>query len=438
MYTSGHEEIFRDALAMFKERDERAYFDNDELISAISYPDFPCGGIKIEGDVMVDRLRRCGELELGADLLLGNKETMGYQSHYGFYSLWHSMTIDPNMTVSKVAKNVIEYVMICCKLAFERKSMFWLGFALHIVMDSYSPAHVLRAPYKEKGSITTDLIAWIQSYDSDLSVEARTNVEEMRELIKTVVNWKKGPSELIESLPPKHRSAAKFILFDHLQRQETFRLIKTSGFSKTSSYGKEIGGSIMNFYYYPTQKGIFHSVNDLISRVKEASLYEPCVTDVHEILRMFARSKTLVVFLKDLDRLLTHKTYRVHPDCKDSETGFDIVSALARVKKTIRFAEAEDRKGVFRFKAFEIEIHHGDDEPRFSIPMIKQEGAKHVVVHKAFVFSRRKSVSPKTSSVLAYTFIKNGHDLGYPLSIRWNGIEYSGPVLVRVRMPPPF
>ena len=437
MYTTGHEQILRDAVALFEDPKERTYFASAELSSAVSYPDFPCGGIEIEGDVMVDRLRRCGELELGAELLLSDKESMGYQSHYGFYSLWHSMTIDPNMSVSKVAKNVVEYVVICCKLAYERKSLFWLGFALHIVMDSYSPAHVLRVPRdgRFQGFTTRDLVAWIRTFDSDLTTEARTNIEEMRSLIRTVVESKESVQKTLASVPAKHRPTASFILFDHLQRKETFGPTPT----RSDPARSDLAGSIMNFYYYPAQKGVFHNVHDLLSEVKKAGNYDPCVLDVHEILSLFTRSKSRSTFIKDLTHLLARSTYRLHPDCADSETGFDISSVLNPSRATLVF-EREDGGGEgtkFVLKSrisssksrLAIEILD-DVEGVFRLPMIKQDGSKYVVVYKTFKFAERKKASKESKTLLAYTFLKCGKELGFPLSIVWNGAEHTGAMFV--------
>ena len=104
-------------------------------MSAISYPDFPCGGIHIIDNEIVPKMRPCSLTELVVSLLF-KKLSLGYQSHNGLYALWHAMTFDPDKTVENIARNVTEYILICCKLAHEIKSYFWLGFALQIIMDS--------------------------------------------------------------------------------------------------------------------------------------------------------------------------------------------------------------------------------------------------------------------------------------------------------------
>ena len=82
MYTSGHVDILRAALAEFGSD----YFEDKEdwkvLKAALAYPDFPCGKIAIEGDQVVEHMQQCGVARLVASMFF-NKMSLGYQSRRG-------------------------------------------------------------------------------------------------------------------------------------------------------------------------------------------------------------------------------------------------------------------------------------------------------------------------------------------------------------------
>jgi hypothetical protein len=361
------------------------------------------------------------------------------------------MTIDPNMTVTKVVKNVVEYIIICCKLAFERKSMFWLGFALHIVMDSYSPAHVLR-----EGSYpdvrTSDLVAWVKSYDSETTIDARRNISNMRSIINTVVEGvaaKKSMKEILGSVKASQRTATMFVLFDHIQRIETFgKIVKRTPPPKVarSSSSSSNSRSIMNFYYYPMQTGLFHNTNDLILQVKNTGNYEPCVSDVCKLLTLYnthveknKKTPSMTQFLREVWRLLVTKTYRIHPECGEAETGFDIVSVIyPNVDSLEFFIRGDDPTFVFlrnvRNRATTTKIELIDpSEGVFGIPINRLKDSKNVVVQKKFRFSkvRASKKSDADASHMTYTFLKQGDSgLGFPVSMEWNGRVYESPSFI--------
>lgn len=478
MYTLGHEEILEDAMSRLagsgsgssSSDDDPIVFFGDErdhdvmtiLMSSISYPDFPCGSVKVVKGHLVDKLMPCSAFKLASSIVFGHKDTLGYQSHNGFYALWHSMTIDPNRTVANVAKNVVEYVMVCCKLAFERQSMFWLGFALHIIMDSYSPAHVLREgahPRIHQG----DLVTWVRSFDTDLSDDARSNLENVRALMRSVID-DASAGRSASAIVGKHRGttkkAAAFILFDHLQRQELLGIMKAAHKTSDMTATHQENRTILNFYYYPLQKGFFHSSFDFMSEVKKAGLYENCVEDVLAILHLFRTSMqgctqdgrgqdTMVerrmTFLLAVQNLLSNRTFKIHPECSDSETGFDITDVLYPSHASLEFNK--NSRGRGNRSEFTSSPNHsaitqtikmiGSSNGVFMIPMQKKLKADAEIEHKTFRFT----ASPPSSSLrshaeedtLIYNFIRTGTGthLGYPVSVKWKGVLYRHPVLLK-------
>ena len=388
MYTAGHLEILRDALKMYEKIHGSPYFSKDSqdekdekvLMASISFPDFPCGKVEVVGDRLVNKMHACNVVRLIANMLF-DELSLGYQSHNGFYSLWHAMSHDPDKSVSNIARNVAEYILICCKLAHEERSFFWLGFALHIVMDSYSPAHVLRQSSLKLGpDVERDVVTYLKMHDSELPEKEQRNVRDMRRLIADVaadVAAGRKYSDIVDEQAKhdrKMRNRVAFVIFDHVQREsfkaefgsitrrymrskktsKTSKSSKTSKTSKTSTTSKirstqavlrGFGGAtpiatptIMNFYYYPLQRGLFHRVHDRLAAVREAGLYPSVVHDVYKILALFkSSSRSKVRFITRVSDLLRDRTLAVHAECGDVETGFDISRLLYPVYRTQDF-----------------------------------------------------------------------------------------------------
>jgi hypothetical protein len=363
MYTSGHLEILDAALALVP--DFNSPEDIMNLRAALSYPDFPCGKVSVvqEGDgsqVLREDMSNCSLSRMALSLLF-KKLSFVYQSHNGFYAFWHAMSIDPDLSVANVAKNICEYVLICCRLAFVRRSMFWLGFALHILMDAYSPAHVLRelpqvylisksSPQHQKSEAARlrDLPTYVQLHDAKLGHRARRRIGRMRSIIEHVV---RGTSEgrpfldILKDQPPPYRNLTAFILFDHLQRQELpFRTTFDSPSIHRSGDGQAWKSPrIMNFYYYPKQSAFFHAMKDRLAAVRAAGLWEPCVQDAATLLKLYMDSinslnppNSQSEFLRGVYDLMRTRTLALHPDCIHAETGFPISTFMgSRAKKIL-------------------------------------------------------------------------------------------------------
>ena len=426
MYTSGHVEILRDALntAAFKIDDAS---DLETLVKAVSYPDFPCGKIEIVGsDVVVDRMESCGFVKLALSLMF-DKLSLGNQSHNGFYAVWHAMTLDPDKTVENVAKNIREYIMICMKLAHERDSFFWLGFALHIVMDAYSPAHVMRRG--GVGGDDHDRVTYLRLHDSELPAKDKKNVALLSSIVSKVVDGvAHGTSAraIVDAFPKRQRDTAAFVLFDHLQRR-TLKPCESSSSSSSSSSSK---CQVMNFYYYPQQRGLFHKDYDRISRVKEAGVYDACVSDVRAMISLFLRRRRLTkdAFLKHVCRLIETRTLRIHPGCRTVETGFD-VSALLVAPKTSVFTLSTTSGRYVDTRNRCIVVSRGFV---FTIPVSKNNHTTKEIVYKQVMFEHRTASVGSCRDQLRYTFFETLPGVGYPVSVKVDGFVFTRPYLSNI------
>ena len=417
MYTAGHTTILADALSTLSDDARRCFRDIDEkeLADALAYPDFPCGKIQVSPDAIVERMETCSLPNLVLSIVF-RKLSLGNQSHNGFYSLWHSMTIDPDKTVKNVAKNVVEYVLLCLKLARERSSMFWLGFALHIVMDSYSPAHVLRHGFKD--AAVDDIDRYVDLYDSELSSSNARDVELMNSIVADVVeSTARGmkPYDIVRSYASKYRETVAFVVFDHLQRLSLKKII---GPTKIPLSNENKKNDILNFYYYPDQNPIFHRTYDLLSAVKDAGTYAPCVESVAALLELYARPGAgIKEFLQAARRLLLTKTFRTR--CQDAETGFDISTFLEPLRRSrVTFYRVLQRSYKSRTRrVFDIDIlKFGKDEIVADVPVVKNERTRPDVVMKTCRFVLSSSSRIRDKSVVEYGIIQPrvGSTNGYP------------------------
>jgi hypothetical protein len=417
MYTSGHIEILEDALRLLNSRSQLLlpYADDDDsfkksLMEGLMYPDFPCGKIEVVKtmknnnnkqnirDGLVAKMESCGLPRLLMSMIF-DRMSLGYQSHKGFYSLWHSMTYDPDKTVENVAKNVGEYVLVCCKQAFELANPFWLGFALHIVMDAYSPAHVLRENTYE-GVDYAHLATWIGLHDSELPAADKESILELRNMITGIVaavdhlesqnssnssnsnssNSSKTTStaaaaeDIINRYPSRLRSAAAYILYEHLQRRDMLRkygiVDVTTATTRKRKRNLMTAYPIMNFYYYPHQGRVFHALYDRIAQVRKLQLYSECVRDTARMIEVYVRAtnsiktttnnysqirskviKVIKTSLQEVQVLLATRTLAVHPRCAPADTGFDIIRVLSPSYRTLTFLPQKSSSDYYRNKS---------------------------------------------------------------------------------------
>lgn len=324
MFTGGHIEILLDSLKLlgeskgslfkdFKDYDDVSY---NNMLVGMKYPDFPCGKYKFENGRIKMSKTLCGFFKILDDtVFVPNMFSMSYSSHNGYFSIWHAMTYNPN---GEITYEIIDHIMAMCKLAILDDTLdspapnaFWLGFALHTIMDSYSPSHLVREgtkiPVPKKESVSykenREIIIVDKMKDKIREVSDR-NIKEadLEKLVDTIM-----VENNIKSKTTRRdvRDLARFFLF-HNQEMNAISQIR-SIVSKTLTHKiisdpledhvflkKNKVKRIKAYYYYPSQSVFFHQNNDLISQVKKHDLYDQCVLDCYSILKLYKQALDLM------------------------------------------------------------------------------------------------------------------------------------------------
>ena len=383
MYTSGHIEICDAAFKLMGEKLRKNFLNSYEgdvsiknLIIGLKYPDFPCGKYKFDKGRVKMTKTLCSIFKLIDDIIvIPNLYSVSYSSHNGYYSIWHAMSYNPNRTVFETARDITDHIMALCKLAIMDETLdnpgpnsFWLGFALHAIMDSYSPAHIIRGNTKKN-------IDYAAIINKSININTNTRIVSPRE--KKEIRYVYKLKEDIASLPEDQRTEehvthiletlfksngikkksdkkdmtqlANLFIFHHNELDEInkIRSIVTKTAKNAVGYipndddvykKMAMYQNIINFYYYPNQTTYFHKKHDLISSVKEYNMYEQCILDCYVILRLYkealislksAESKidkieVMYSYLHKVYKYLVNKTLKVHPDCYKARTGISI------------------------------------------------------------------------------------------------------------------
>jgi hypothetical protein len=374
MYTSGHMEICNEAFKLMGEKLRKNFLDDysgdvsiKNMIIGLKYPDFPCGKYKFDKGRVKMTKTLCNIFKLIDDIIVvPNLYSVSYSSHNGYYSIWHAMSYNPNRTVFETARDITDHIMALCKLAIMDETLdtpgpnsFWLGFALHAIMDAYSPAHIVRdntkskinyekvlvSPKVKKEIKETKYVNLLKEHIASLSQEQRTEdgikniLEEFyKENGVSKVNDKKDLSQL-----------ANLFVFHHNELDEINKIRSIVAKTAKTALGyipydddiykkyvdTQMPLQIINFYYYPTQTVMFHKRNDLITSVKEHKMYNQCVLDCYVILRLYkealgllnnagsrmAKLEIMYSFLHKVYKYLVNKTLKVHPDYFKARTG---------------------------------------------------------------------------------------------------------------------
>lgn len=182
MHLTGHKAILLEALARLSDDEARglaaltspppaaavaAAVDPRErlakvLLPGVYYPDLPCAKRTVRGGrVRHTRMRLCSVRKLVGSVGLSTRLMEIYASHNGVMSYLHAMAPLPDARVRQVRDRVLAQTLVLFATALcddtsdldlppesrdsPRPNPFWLGQALHVLMDSYSPAHTLRA-----------------------------------------------------------------------------------------------------------------------------------------------------------------------------------------------------------------------------------------------------------------------------------------------------
>jgi hypothetical protein len=358
MYTPGHNEIIQDAINLLgATRLEHLFIKQQKafkrarasyFMDGLQYPDYPCGSFKKKKERYVMSKSLCSVIKVLQDsVFFPNIFSLSYSSHNGYFSVWHAMTYDPRIPVPEVTGDIVDMIMACCKLSLldeDGPDSFWMGFALHIIMDSYSPAHVLRHTTKDRPptNISLEDTTEIKRQEAQIKVLAKmksiiySSGENTKEhLDKTVA--KLAIDANIKSLKSRYdmKSLARFFAW-HNQEIRDINQVRTV-FNKTKIILQEFPDMtpiklpknhmyISRYHYFQSQSAWFHKKNDLLVSVKQAGYYDQCVKDCSVVLKLYLHaldmierdpdSKTEIayVFMRRVYKYMTKVTFTPHPD----------------------------------------------------------------------------------------------------------------------------
>jgi hypothetical protein len=364
MYISGHSEILEESI---KDLDinfkniKYEYVTNELLGTGLKYPDFPCGEFKFKNKKLQVTKRLCSILTIVDDIIVKPKMySIAYSSHYGMFSIWHSMTFDPHKSVKEVRDEIVDHLITLARLSLRDTNIsrdkpvpniFWLGMVIHTIMDSYSPAHLLRKDTRDidynhliKHYLPTNKIQVDKQMEEHLEI-----VKELKEKVKPIAftiddTDEKELEQIVKEVANKHKIAQKSGIkqLTKLAKFFYFHINKFTSFDqKRSVLLKKVEHitvprpkhPIVNFYYYPAQKGLFHKKYDLIYYCKQLGLYEDCIQDIQFVLKLYFEvinnpkgygEYQVNVFLNKLHTYLMKKTFAIVPSCQKFLSGLDI------------------------------------------------------------------------------------------------------------------
>lgn len=368
MYITGHIEIVNDILSqkIFNNYFNKKMFSNfsrQNIIKGLRYVDIPCGIYEIENNKVLFKKRKLCNLTSLLQLYSHEtrSETQIYQQHKGFFSHLHSMSTDPENNMLKIRNKIIISILGYSLLAIYDNNVFdnnpikqpntiWIGMIMHIITDSYSPAHTMRnknAHYYIMKTIIND----------DLNKKIRLNVhEQIKVLAKQNFLYQKKhifiQAILLEITKENNNDTIentnKYIIS---QKKQLFNMYKSFKFEYNTNklvrkmvkeiddkdkdkdkdkqenkntkkkeieieIQKEIQGDIVAFQYYEGQPLGLHNKLDFLSYIKnDTKLYKRMLSECTEYLLLYKEAidgGDVLLFLNKVLHLLTEKTFHIN------------------------------------------------------------------------------------------------------------------------------
>ena len=322
------------------------------LVNGLYYPDLPCSSRTLRNGVVThDTIKLCSLKKL---LFFSANDHLheAYASHNGSMAYLHAMAPTPVATVGRVRDSVVRQLLMLfaagvrdeTTVGLDRVDIseavpnaFWLGQALHVLMDSYSPAHTLRVSSSgtvEKNASYADCIrtgvthmkayaehVWnvkvsasdklaMRVYDiiqhlahvyvhwSKLSMRgSRPNddvvedwliAEVQRELVLRKPRGDNDPTYTSDILAYMQRKNTRAFIIDAFEVfvfegsiddkygiSQVIKSLKSKRTPKDPAMAQD--RAIMCFFNYNTQSKLMHMRNDLMSSVKKQDLKKVCV-----------------------------------------------------------------------------------------------------------------------------------------------------------------
>jgi hypothetical protein len=331
MFIYGHIDIIKDLLPADYFNLPYKKFNKKLILKGLAYVDAPCGSYTIKQDhVFFKRTKLCSVTSL-INLFYEKThgETEHFQTHKGFFAHLHAMTTHPDNTVLKIRNKIIVSILGYCLLALYDQSdnvcpnSLWAGMILHIITDSYSPAHTIREPHSKHSIIKRDDI-----HNNDKKMRLGIH-ESIKELAKENIIYTKD--ELIHKLTSNkfvnHNKeqlwkAYKSFKFEYDLNKKVANLIP-SNYKVT---GPEQYGDITAFQYYDNQPLLLHMKLDLLSYVK-SKLYKRMKDECILFLKYYKDAiitGDVDTFLKNVLKLMLEKTFRIHEKYLNNKTNWII------------------------------------------------------------------------------------------------------------------
>lgn len=341
MYIDGHIDITNEVLHDPKFENyffnvSFKHFTKENLLKGLAYVDKPCGEYVIENNKVLFHKKTLCELtqlfKLTSDKHFG--ESNIFQYHKGFFAHLHSMTTDPLNNVEKIRNKIILSILGYCLLALYDKHIFdkspelhpnitWIGMILHIIQDSYSPAHTIRD--KKYHVISYDPNK-INDIDKAMRLRVHENIKALAKfnrlfkddiLISELIKKKLDDEEqkYIMNNTKDIFNIYKIFKFEYDTNKVVNNLV---GYNITSLSSKKIkgrDGDIIDFQYYDKQPLVLHSKLDLMYYVRQNQfLYKKMKDECAQVLILYKKalkSGDAMTFLKKLIKLLFYRVYRI-------------------------------------------------------------------------------------------------------------------------------
>jgi hypothetical protein len=352
MYISGHLEILEDIITKLP----KDFFTKDELKEleiGLIYPDKPCGRYEIS-DLSIKFNKKICEitklLRMFDDKHFG--ESKVYQFHKGYFTHLHSMSTDSNNSVLKMRNKIIVSILgyslltiyddtIFSKNPVIKPNTFWLGIILHIITDSYSPAHTIRDPKIPTTKINLDT-------NIDIDKQMRLDVHEIiKSLAKKSIIFK-DKDEFIITLAKEVKDAKDFInsqsrslwkiykvfKFEYDTNKLINRLLKNNKIDllKTQNNNKNNYGDIISFQYYPEQSMLMHLRLDLLTYVKDnPRIYKRLINECLEVLKLYKEvleTKDINKFILNMYQFIITRTFNINKKYLKNDTSLIINSQI--------------------------------------------------------------------------------------------------------------
>ncbi len=351
------------------------------ILKGLYYPDLPCASRSLRNGVVThDKIKLCPLKKL---LLFSTNDHLheAYASHNGSMAYLHAMAPTPIVSVRRVRDSVVRQLLLLFAMGLHDDTtvgldrspnasgvpnVFWLGQALHVLMDSFSPAHTLRT--KTAGDVGAEVeclrngVMQMKSYAQNVW---KANISEDDKLAMRVydvtfklayvyINWKtlgmqgtrpnddeledwliqevqralllrKPDNEKVDmtymasivnyvkkSQTRKHIIDAFEVFVFEESHDDMYRVTKTlsSAISRRPPLTKDkkdkpsTDNAIMCFFNYNTQSKLWHMRNDLISSVKKYNMKKPCVEQCVWLIKEYIDAVKRVSACNDASKVL--------------------------------------------------------------------------------------------------------------------------------------